>query len=509
VARILFAHGHLLRNDAKQFAIGKPYPPLATLFAAAHVRALGHTAALYDPMLDADTSGFRAALERERPDIVVLYDDSFNWFTKMCLSRMREAAVELIREASRRGVPVVVAGHDAADRPEPYLGAGAAFVLVGEGEGTLGELLGQLEEARCDVDVVRNRGAASIPGLVFMHHGLLRRTTPRALLRDLDVLPPPAWDLVDMERYRAFWKHRHGYFSLNVVTTRGCPYLCNWCSKPVYGNTYHSRSPGHVVAELRLLRERYAPDHLWFCDDILGLKSNWLVAWADAVVEAGVRTPFLCQTRADLMTDENVRALLRAGAREVWLGAESGSQRILDAMQKGISVQQTRRAVETLHRHGVGVGLFLQFGYVGEGWTEVQATRSLVRELLPDDIGVSVSYPLPGTRYYDQTVARLGNKRNWTESNDLDPLVPGRFSAQFYRTLSRVVHTELRVARGWHALHGMVRKPLTIDSGGLRRVAGLRHAGLWLLQRLELEGQRRWAPLTSALAAVSSRLSSS
>src|SRR5262249_5691806 len=205
----------------------------------------------------------------------------------------------------------------------------------------------------------------------------------------------------DLGRSGSFWLQRHGYSSLTVVTARGCPYRCHWCAKPVYGSTYHSRSPANVVAELRLLRERYAPDHLWFCDDILGLKSKWLVAWADLVAEAGLRTPFLCQTRADLMSDENVQALSRAGAREVWVGAESGSQRILDAMEKGISVEETRTAVRRLRSRGVRVGLFLQFGYEGEGWAEVQATRSLIRELLPDDIGVSVSYPLPGTRYHE------------------------------------------------------------------------------------------------------------
>jgi anaerobic magnesium-protoporphyrin IX monomethyl ester cyclase len=503
VARVLFAHGHLLQHDAKQYAIGKPYPPLATLFAAAHVRALGHAVALYDPMLDGDTSGFRGALDRERPEVVVLYDDSFNWFTKMCLSRMRDAALAIIRDARARGLPVIVAGHDAADRPDPYLRAGAAFVLVGEGEQTLGELLGRLDEAHGDADSVRHGSAATIPGLAFLHHGILRRTTSRKLLRDLSALPLPAWDLVDIERYRAFWKRRHGYFSLNVVTTRGCPYLCNWCAKPVYGNTYHSRSPDHVVSELRVLQERYAPDHLWFCDDILGLKSQWLVAWADAVTEAGVRTPFLCQTRADLMTDDNVRALQRAGAREVWLGAESGSQRILDAMQKGISVEQTQTAVERLQRHGVRVGLFLQFGYAGEGWADIQATRALVRRAAPDDIGVSVSYPLPGTGYYDKMVSGLGDKHNWTESSDLDPLVPGRFSARFYRTLSRVVHAEARVARGMHAVRRMVREPFAVDSSSLRRVAGLRHAGAWLVHRAKLEAERRWASLTSRRTAVS------
>jgi radical SAM superfamily enzyme YgiQ (UPF0313 family) len=492
VARVLFAHGHLLRNDAKQYAIGKPYPPLATLFAAAHVRAHGHDVALYDPMLEDDTSGFPRALGGAKPDFVVLYDDSFNWFTKMCLSRMREAAIAMIGEARARGLPVVVAGHDAADLPETYLRAGASYVIVGEGEVTLGEVISQLVGERDG----GGRDATTIPGIALLHRGFLRRTPARKLIGDLDQLPLPAWDLVDVERYRAFWVRRHGHFSMNVVTTRGCPYRCNWCAKPVYGSTYHSRSPANVVAELRLLRERYAPDHLWFCDDILGLKSRWLVAWADQVGAAGVRTPFLCQTRADLMTEENVRALRRAGAAEVWLGAESGSQRILDEMEKGISVQETRAAVTRLRGQGVRVGLFLQFGYDGEGWAEVQATRSLVRELLPDDIGVSVSYPLPGTRYHERMASRLGQKRNWVESSDLDPLVPARFSPGFYRTLSRVVHAELRVLRGARALGTVLREPFASGASGgsrLRRAAGLRHAGAWLVSRLRLEAERRKA----------------
>jgi anaerobic magnesium-protoporphyrin IX monomethyl ester cyclase len=190
------------------------------------------------------------------------------------------------------------------------------------------------------------------------------------------------------------------------------------------------------------------------------------------------------------MTEENVAALARAGAREVWLGAESGSQRILDAMQKGISVEQTRAAVERLRAHGVRVGLFLQFGYVGEGWDEVQATRALVRELVPDDIGISVSYPLPGTRYHDQVAALVGAKRNWNESNDLDPLVPGRFSHGFYQALSRVVHAELHVFRGARALGTILRDPGQLDRGRVRRAAELRHAGPWLVDRLRLEVER-------------------
>jgi anaerobic magnesium-protoporphyrin IX monomethyl ester cyclase len=420
----------------------------------------------------------------------VLYDDSFNWFTKMCLGRMREAAAAMVAAAHQRGLPVIVAGHDAADDPEAYLRAGAAFVVVGEAEITLGELVDRIRRAPGEVAEVLAGGADDIPGLVFRQRGMVRRTNPRKLVQDLDRLPLPAWDLADVDRYRAFWLGRHGYFSLNVVTTRGCPYLCNWCAKPVYGNTYHSRSPENVLQEIRLLRDRYAPDHLWFCDDILGLKSRWLAAWSEGMAREGLSTPFLCQTRVDLMTEENVRALHRAGCAEAWLGAESGAQSVLDAMDKGITVEQTRTAMARLRSHGIRVGLFLQFGYPGEGWPEIQATRALVRDLDPDDIGISVSYPLPGTRFHDRVRERLGEKRNWSESKDLDPLFPGAFSRDFYQRLAALVHAEFRLRRGARAARALLTDPLGASRARLRAAADLRHAGHWLMQRVRLEAAR-------------------
>jgi len=489
MGRVLFAHAHLLRFDRKQFAIGKPYPPLGTITAAAHLRALGHEVGLFDPMLDQDVSGFAAALADFRPTLVAITDDVFNWFTKMCLGRMREAALRMVGQARAAGARVVVAGHDAADAPDVYLAAGADFVVRGEGELTLGELAARLDGVG---DVTPDVG--DIPGLVFRQRGLPRRSAPRPLLKDLDQLPLPAWDLVDVARYRDFWRRRHGYFSLNVVTTRGCPYLCNWCAKPVYGNTYHTRSPDHVLAELRLLRERYAPDHLWFCDDIFGLKSRWLTPFADRVAAEGLATPFLCQTRADLMTEENVAALRRAGCAEAWLGVESGAQTVLDAMDKGITVAQVRGAVARLRAAGIRIGFFLQFGYPEEGWPEIGLTRRLVRELAPDDIGISVSYPLPGTKFHARVQDRMGDKRNWRESDDLDPLFPGRFSRGFYRTLSRTVHAEFRTRRGWRALRELTRAR-DADGERLRRLRGLTELPVWLA------GQARLLPQAVGLNA--------
>jgi len=494
MSSVLFAHGHLLRFDTKQFAIGKPYPPLATITAAAHLRSLGHQVALYDPTLDEDTSGFAAALDRARPQILVLYDDVFNWFTKMCLSRMREAALEMIRQARARGVRVVVSGHDAADAPQIYLQGGADFVVVGEGEITLGELL-----ARLPVGGTGDQGAGAgtaarvryddIPGLIFMDLGLQRRTGPRALLKELDTLPTAAWDLIDIPRYREFWLSRHGYFSLNVVTTRGCPYLCNWCAKPVYGNTYHIRSPDQVVAEIRLLRERYAPDHLWFCDDIFGLKKRWLMPFAEQIAAEGLVTPFLCQTRADLMTEENVAALRRAGCAEAWLGVESGSQAILDAMDKGITLEQVQGAVARLRAARIRIGFFLQFGYPGEKWPEIEMTRRMVRDLAPDEIGISVSYPLPGTKFHQRVSGQLGEKRNWEQSNDLDPLFPGEFTRDFYHALSRTVHAEFRTRRALRAARTLARHPLATDAKRLQALRGLAELPVWLAGRARL----RWA----------------
>jgi anaerobic magnesium-protoporphyrin IX monomethyl ester cyclase len=484
---ILFSHGHLLRFDRKQYAIGKPYPPLATLTAAAYLRARGQQVALFDPMLDEDVGGFAAALARARPGLVVIYDDVFNWFTKMCLGRMREAALAMTRQAQAAGAQVVVSGHDAADAPEVYLAAGASYVIVGEGEITLGELCARLEATPAGTPPVVD----DIAGLVFRQRGMLRKTGARPLLKDLDILPLPAWDLVDIERYRAFWKGRHGYFSLNLVTTRGCPYLCNWCAKPVYGNTYHTRSPENVIAEIRLLRERYGPDHLWFCDDIFGLKARWLFPFADRIEAEGLATPFLCQTRADLMTEANVRALGRAGCAETWLGVESGSQAVLDAMDKGITLENVRGAVARLRAAGIRIGFFLQFGYPEEGWNEIEMTRRLVRELAPDEIGISVSYPLPGTRFHERVRGQMGEKRNWTQSDDLDPLFPGTFSRDFYRTLSRTVHAEFRTRRALRALRAWAGKPL----GGavpLRAVGALSELPVWIA------GQARLFPLAWA-----------
>ncbi|MBI3264292.1 MAG: B12-binding domain-containing radical SAM protein [Acidobacteria bacterium] len=449
---VLLGQSYYLRFDPKLWDAMQPYPPLGTLYAASYLRAQGYGVALFDAMLADSTGEWRAALERHVPAIAVIYEDSFNYLSKMCLLKMRQAAFQMIEAARRAGATVVVSGSDATDHRDEYIARGADYILVGEAELTLLELVTALLRP-CE----RPRQSSgqpprqmSIPGVLAA--GQRDPIVPRPFIRDLDAVPFPAWDLVDLPRYREIWLDRHGYFSVNMATTRGCPYHCNWCSKPIYGQRYQSRSPANVVAEIRWLKHLAAPDHFWFADDIFGLKPGWIEEFAALIEQQGLQTPFKCLLRTDLVDEGVASALKRAGCRTVWVGAESGSQKILDAMEKGARVADTYRATRQLREAGIEVGYFLQFGYPGEAWTEIQDTIRMVRECLPDDIGISVAYPLPGTKFYDRVRAELGRRQNWEDSSDLAMLYQGSFPTSFYRQLHRTLHREYRARRAWRQL---------------------------------------------------------
>jgi anaerobic magnesium-protoporphyrin IX monomethyl ester cyclase len=228
-----------------------------------------------------------------------------------------------------------------------------------------------------------------------------------------------------------------------MVSSRGCPYSCNWCSKPIYGKTYHFRSPTSVAEEMLYLKRTLAPDHIWFADDIFALSVQWTLDFADAVEKLDARIPFKMQSRCDLMTRDTVDALRRAGCAEVWMGAESGSQTVLDAMEKGMRVETISDACRNLRAHGMRIGLFLQFGYPGETWQDIQSTIRMVRHTRPDDIGVSVAYPLPGTKFYNLVSAELGAKKNWEHSDDLAMMFQGAYRGEFYRAIRDALHGEV------------------------------------------------------------------
>ena len=475
---VLFTHSYFLRFDPKEHRAMMPYAPLGTLYAASYLRSKGYSTALFDAMLAGSETAIVPALKYHRPRIVVIYDDDFNYLTKMCLSRMRDASFLMTRIAKEHGSIVVVHGSDASDHSDRYLGEGADYVLIGEGEQTLAELVEQLSNGRTP-------SFSSINGLAYSHDGSCRRNPKREELHNLDVLPFPAWDLIDIGAYRRAWERRHGYFSMNMVTTRGCPFHCNWCAKPIYGQVYNTRSPENVVDEMLWLARTYHPYHLWFCDYIFGLKPGWIPRFAQIVHEKGAAIPFKCLARVDLLLrDEAIVHLARSGCRSVWVGAESGSQKILDAMEKGTTVEQIHQAASLLHRHGIRVGFFLQYGYPGETRGDIESTLRMVKECKPDEIGISVSYPLPGTKFYEKVRTHMGHKRNWFDSQDLDMMFTGEFAPAFYRLLHRVTHKKFRIWQGMDILKHSLAHPTSLSRYAVRRIAaGAYHA--LTLPRLE------------------------
>lgn len=436
MADVLLTHSYHLYYDRKQMRKMQPYPPLGTLYAAALLRSAGLSVAVFDTMLNDPEAGFQDALRQHRPRIVVVFEDNFNFLSKMCLTRMRDVAYHILETSRKAGATVLVNGSDASDHALDYLQKGFRCVLLGEAEWTLLEAVVHLLKG--DDNAVKN-----VAGLAYLHQGEVVKTEQRGLMRNLDHLPFPSRDLIDTDQYRSAWEAAHGYFSLNIVASRGCPYRCNWCAKPIYGDSFSVRSAALVAEEMRRLKYDFGADHLWFADDIFGLRPKWVRELASEVQRLDAAIPFKMQSRVDLMSPDNVSALRRAGCAEVWMGAESGSQEILDAMDKGTRVDQIAKARENLRREGIRACYFLQFGYPGETWHDIQSTIKLVRDTRPDDIGVSVSYPLPGTKFFDRVQAQLGEKTNWSDSEDLSMMFQGAYTNEFYRALHDALHAQV------------------------------------------------------------------
>ena len=456
MAEILITHSYFLRFDPKQWKAQQPYPPLATLYVAAVLRGNGNDIAFHDVMFASSSDEIVSSIKKENPKYLIICDDGFNYLTKMCLTNMRDAVFEMIAIAKTFDVKVIISGSDATDHSKEYLANGADFIVVGEAEQTTIELINTLKSGEAKFE--------EINGLRYMENGSLTQTNKRENLRELDTLPFPAWDLINIKEYKKRWIKSSGYFSLNMVTTRGCPFKCNWCAKPIYGNHYHSRSPENVVEELKMLKGKFQFDHIWFCDDIFGLKPGWVNKFSELIEKENLKTKFKIQSRVDLLLEEhNINALALAGCDEIWVGAESGSQKILDAMEKGTKVEQIHEATKLMKQKNIKPCFFLQFGYLGEQKEDIDATLELVFELMPHDIGISVSYPLPGTKFYEKVKGQLKGKTNWTDSDELAMLFEGTFHSGFYRKLQRHVHRKFKRRQVEQTYKQFIRYPFRIN----------------------------------------------
>ncbi len=486
MSTILFTHSYFYRFDSKQWAFQQPYPPYGTMYAAALMRENGYKVHLFDTNLVEKTEEILPVLDKVQPNYLVIYDDGFNYLTKMCLTNMREAAFQMAKYGQERQCKVIVCSSDSTDHYQKYLNEGADFVILGEGEITLQELIAALEKKMTDFE--------HIMGIVYKQENKFIKTLKRPVLRQLDSLPNPAWDLVDITPYKKIWEASHGYFSLNIATTRGCPYKCNWCAKPIYGNRYNTRSPLRVANEIEQLIEQHGVRYFWMCDDIFGLKPNWVQEFRDIVQKKKLKFKYKIQSRVDLLLKEdNIDALAASGLHEVWVGAESGSQKILDAMDKGTKIEQIYEATKLLKSKGIRTCFFLQFGYLGETREDIDKTIQMVLDLMPDNIGISVSYPLPDTKFYEKVKAQLQEKQNWSDSDDLAMMYKGTYSTAYYRRLHRYVHKIYRKHLGFATLKNAVKNPFNLTKRQLRTALAtfyyipMAQIDAYKLKKLEIE----------------------
>jgi anaerobic magnesium-protoporphyrin IX monomethyl ester cyclase len=461
--KILFTPSYFYRFDEKQWRNQQPYPPYATILAASYIRNAGFEVQLFDSNLSSSPEEIKQQLKSFSPDYVVVYDDSFNYLSKMCLTIMRDACFDLIRYSKQAGCKVLVNSSDATDHSKLYLENGADIVMKGEGELTLHELL------TTDCSFIED-----CLGIAYLKNNEMMVTARRQVLTELDSLPQPAWDLINIDAYKQIWLQGHHKFSLNIATTRGCPFKCNWCAKPIYGNRYNSRSPQAVANELKLLMNDFGATHFWVCDDIFGLKPGWVEEFSLLLKKENLHPKLKIQCRADLLLKENtIQHLVAAGLDEVWMGAESGSQQILDAMDKGTKVEQIFEATRLLKKHGVKVCFFLQYGYLGESKNDIDKTLAMVKKLMPYDIGISVSYPLPGTGFHEKVKAQLQEKQNWTDSDDLAMMYQGTYSQQFYKHLHRHTHRVFRKQKSIYHFRSIFHKPTEMGLAQMKSIAKL------------------------------------
>ena len=425
---ILLTHGYFLAEDEKERQIMKPYPPLGLLYLSAYLKCRGHTAEVYDSTFG-DRLELLHKLQRSPRGIVGIYTNLIT----------RQAVLEIIRVAKKCDWTVILGGPESANYPAEYLAAGADVVVIGEGEAALAELI-------VAVPAMGVRALQDVRGIYFRNEaGEVVQTPDRPRIADLDSLPLPDREAIDHHKYLEVWRRHHGASSINLITARGCPYRCRWCSHAVYGFSHRRRSPSNVVEEVVWIVDRYNPDQLWYADDVFTISHPWLSRYASELARRGVRQlPFETITRADRLQSESVVQVLRElGCYRIWIGSESGSQKILDAMERGVTVEEVRRATKLAQKHGIKVGMFLMWGYDGETVDDIQATIEHVKKASPDVFFTTVAYPIMNTRYYGAVADRVVLQESWETSTDRDYKIRGRHSRAYYRHADRWLRNEV------------------------------------------------------------------
>jgi radical SAM superfamily enzyme YgiQ (UPF0313 family) len=446
---ILLTHSYFAESDLAQGKVIRPYPPLVPLYVSSYLKSRDFAVELLDTTF------------RTKPDVLTALRVSRASIISVHANLMaRPNSVALIRAAKASGAVVTVSGQEPGTHAGDYLANGADIVINGESELTLAEMIPHVAQyglSRLD----------KIDGISYRDgDGQMRKTASRALIADLDAQPFPDREAVDMKRYLDSWQQIHGKRSVSLIAARGCPYDCSWCSHGLYGRSHRRRSAENVVAEILHLREAYGPDHLFFADDVFTINGKWLEQYAAEMKRHGLRYPFETISREDRLDERTVDLLAELDCHRLWVGAESGSQRILDAMKRRTDAARMREMIALLKSRGIRTGTFVMVGYEGESWSDIDETARHLRAAQADEVLTTIVHPIKGTAYYDLVADRIIGGGPWAESNDRDLTVKGRHSRRFYRYTQHWLSAQSRLGRG-----GWARRAKTRIKSGLSRLA--------------------------------------
>lgn len=430
---ILFTHGYFIKEDEKEQKIMRPYPPLGMLYVSAWLEQAGIDNEVFDTTFSTKKE-LRQYLLSNPPSIIALYT---NLMTKVNIVE----TVKFIRATpTLQDSVIVLGGPDIRYNVEDYLATGATVVVIGEGEQTMLEIAQTVQKGN-------TQEFGHIDGVAYYSTKNQLITTPdRKRIRPIDDLPLPNRKKINIQQYFDTWKTYHGKSAMTVSTQRGCPYTCKWCSTAVYGQSYRRRSPKRVVEELKQLQEVYQPDSIWFVDDVFTVSHKWLQGFRDEIKKQGVTVPFECITRADRMNEEVIQLLKEAGAFRVWIGSESGSQKIINAMDRRVDVHYVRAMIRQTREAGIEAGTFIMLGYPGETQEDIKETVQHLKEANPNHFTITIAYPIKGTSLYQEIEAIQTKTLDWMESTDRDREFKRTYSRKYYDYAVRWVDNEVR----WH-----------------------------------------------------------
>jgi radical SAM superfamily enzyme YgiQ (UPF0313 family) len=439
--KILLTHGYFIEEDAKEQAIMKPYVPLGILYISAYLEQHGYDNQVFDSTFSSFDKLCNALLQQQ-PDVVGIYT---NLMTKLNVLRI----IRFIKSRSElRATKIVLGGPEVRNHIVKFLENDADFIVLGEGEQTMLELVQW-------IDGKHNGNITTVDGIAYKdsNNGVCQNRE-RAKLKNVDELPMPNRQKVDLTLYLKAWKERHGTNTISVSTMRGCPYSCKWCSRAVYGQSYRRRSAANVADEIEWLKATYNMDSIWFVDDVFTVSHKWLEEFTAEMTSRKLNVRYECITRADRMNEEVIRNLRDSGCFRVWVGAESGSQKVIDLMDRRVEVEQVQQMIRLARQYGIEAGTFIMVGYPGETKEDIYDTVHHLKSADPDFYTITVAYPIKGTPLYTEVEDRFVADLPWETSTDRDIDFKRTYGRKYYDYAIQMIHYEIRY-------HKALKKPMS------------------------------------------------